>query len=298
MQKMLVLAALAPLIDELAQMAKIQLTKFAPNCSIRIHHLRNRAPIFDWHAHDCFELLMLIGGSGNRYIGNDVSESSNDELILIPPFTPHTWDSTYNAKHVVIILFSQELLNINVPEMHSLKCWLNDMHHSTSLTLENNIHHNCYIEPLIKIKSNSPFERVTTLLAVLNSFLNDTQHHKETFMYHHQKNVTKLINLLEDKNEKSLPSCAKSLNMSESTLKRLIKNELNTTFTDMYRQVRLKKAQKLLACTQMSINIIAEQSGFNSIRAFNDAFKLSLKMTPLQFRKKYKWRRFNPVVFS
>lgn len=294
---MLVSAVLARLLEELAQMAKIQLTKFAPNSSIRVHHLRDRAPIFDWHAHDCFELLMLIGGSGNRYIGDDVSKSSKDELILIPPFMPHTWDSTYDAKHVVIILFSQELLNLNIPEMFSLKYWLNDIHNGVSLTLEKSIHYDCYIEPLIKLKKTSSFERVTTLLSVLNKFFNDTQLYEEVFMYHPHRNVTKLIDFLEGQNEKSLSSCAKALNMSESTLKRWIKNELNTTFTDLYRQVRLKKAQNLLACSQIPIPIIAEQSGFNSIRSFNDAFKISLKMTPIQFRNKYKWRKSNTVTF-
>ncbi|MCG7498313.1 AraC family transcriptional regulator [Vibrio sp. Of7-15] len=272
-------------------MSKVQLIRFSPNHSVRVHHLQNRPPIFDWHAHDCYELIMLIGSSGTRFIGNDVSESKTNELILIPPLVSHTWDTESQAEDVVVVLFSHEFLNSSVPEFSQLFDWLRGLRQNVSLNLEHNLHEHAYINPLRKLKDSPPLERVIILLSLLSQLQSDCRENSAIIDHAPQSKISKLMAYLEGNNEKSLTHCAETMNMSTSTLKRWLKKDVNTTFTELYRHTRLKKAQNLLACTQVTIPIVAEQSGFSSVRAFNEAFKATFNTTPVKYRAQYKWRK-------
>ncbi len=287
---MLELAVVGQLLDVLAQLKKINITHFSPQCSVRVHQLNNHPDIFDGHAYDCYELIMLVGGKGNRCIGDVISISVNKELILIPPFVSHVWDTNSTAEYAIVVLFSSDFMDSNIPEQAELMTWLSTLRQGVSLSLADPQHDQIYIEPLTKIKKSLPFERVLILLSVIHQFFCDCQLDADDRIVQPQAKLAHLTEFLQGEENKSLTSCAEALNMSDSTLKRWLKNDFDTTFTELYCQLRLKEAQKLLVRTGIPVNVVAEQSGFNSVRAFNEAFKKHLQVTPVVYRSQYKWR--------
>lgn len=87
---------------------------------------------------------------------------------------------------------------------------------------------------------------------------------------------------MQDLNEDAF---AESFGVSARHLRRLFQEELGKTPKQIFDELRLKQAQKLLLETKEPITEIALSSGYASLRRFNDAFKAHFQTSPSQFRK-------------
>lgn len=83
----------------------------------------------------------------------------------------------------------------------------------------------------------------------------------------------------------TLESMAGILQASPVYLSRLFKQELGESFGTYLTQIRIRKAAQLLHSTDMSINEVAERSGYETQHYFSTAFKKQTGVSPLQFRK-------------
>lgn len=271
-------------------MANIKLTRFSPNRSIRVHHLKNSSPMFEFHAHDSYELIMLTNCNGMRYIGDSVSRTEENELILIPPYVRHTWDCESKAQDIVVVLFGNELLDTAIPEFQPVIHWLKAINQVVTLTLDTKCKESLYKTPMLEMKQSNSVEQVTKVVSILDSLRTSCDKNEPHITAIQQAWLPRLIEYISADEIRSFTDCASKFNMSESSLKRLLKKELDTNFTELYRHIRIKKAQRLLARTSIPISIIAEQSNFNSVRSFNEAFKAYSSVTPKQFRIEHQWR--------
>jgi len=271
-------------------MANIKLTRFSPNRSIRVHHLKNSSPMFEFHAHDSYELIMLTNCNGKRYIGDSVSRTEESELLLIPPYVRHTWDCESKAQDIVVVLFGNELLDTAIPELQPAMHWLKAINQVVTLTLDTKCKETLYKAPMLEMKRANSVEQVTKVISILDSLRTSCDKNESYITATPQVWLPRLIEYISADEIRSFTDCVSKLNMSESSLKRLLKKELDTNFTELYRHIRIKKAQRLLARTSTPISIIAEQSNFNSVRSFNEAFKVYSSLTPKQFRIEHQWR--------
>lgn len=89
-------------------------------------------------------------------------------------------------------------------------------------------------------------------------------------------------------NKISLQDIAKKEFLSAQYLSNEIKYALGISFQDFVNLTRAEESVKLLLDTDMSISEISEEVGFSHTRYYNKHFKRHYKMTPLQYRKKYK----------
>ena len=74
-------------------------------------------------------------------------------------------------------------------------------------------------------------------------------------------------------------------NYSQTHLARMMKKYYNTTPKHYINELRLQKAYDCIILTQKSIEIIAEELGFNSYSHFNKIFKTRFYITPGALRK-------------
>ncbi len=84
--------------------------------------------------------------------------------------------------------------------------------------------------------------------------------------------------------EHSAASLSKQLAMSESTLRRKLKNE-GTSIQHIKDQVKLGHGLHLILSTQQPINLIAEKCGYYSQSRFTERFKERFGTTPTELRK-------------
>lgn len=85
--------------------------------------------------------------------------------------------------------------------------------------------------------------------------------------------------------ELTLEQIAEEIPASPVYLSRMIKQELNTTFSSLVTQMRIQKALQLLTSTDKSILEIAEQCGYDTQHYFSTAFKKVMGVSPNQYRK-------------
>lgn len=80
---------------------------------------------------------------------------------------------------------------------------------------------------------------------------------------------------------------ASTVAMSSRTLARRFSDELGMTWRQALRRLRMNKAIEALADPQRGITEVAFSVGYNSLSAFNTAFRDFTGMTPTQFRSSF-----------
>ncbi len=83
----------------------------------------------------------------------------------------------------------------------------------------------------------------------------------------------------------SLKDIATKFGYDYNYMSRHFKNMFNISFTNFVNLYRLETAIELLETTNASIVEIALNSGFQSVRSFNDFFRRNLNTTPSKYRK-------------
>lgn len=85
----------------------------------------------------------------------------------------------------------------------------------------------------------------------------------------------------------SLASVAEALGIHPNYLGKLFKTSINLNFIDYSRSYRVQQSRELLE-RELSVNAVAEQTGFSSPQSFIRVFKASVGCTPGQYRKQNK----------
>lgn len=83
----------------------------------------------------------------------------------------------------------------------------------------------------------------------------------------------------------SLETVANSLHVSSVYLSRMIKQDLGISFVNLLTKTRMKKAIQLLNSTNLTINEISEQVGYDTQHYFSTSFKKVMGVSPNQYRK-------------
>ncbi len=78
-----------------------------------------------------------------------------------------------------------------------------------------------------------------------------------------------------------------TFHFQEDYFNRLIKKKTGLTYSAYVQQIRLSNAEKLLSTSKMSINEIAEASGYHNKGYFYKIFQKKYGMTPSEYRKKH-----------
>lgn len=102
------------------------------------------------------------------------------------------------------------------------------------------------------------------------------------------KNIERLIEYINQHlhEDISLQDLADECQISPSYVSRLFKEKLNIGFVEYLNTLRVDRARKLLEDTQMNVEQIGYQVGFNHVRSFIRTFKQYVGTTPGQYRKK------------
>ena len=75
--------------------------------------------------------------------------------------------------------------------------------------------------------------------------------------------------------------------MREARLKEAYKDIIGRTIYERLREARLQKARELLLATDLQVQLMYAEVGYESITGFIDAFRERFLLSPLQYRKKY-----------
>ena len=98
--------------------------------------------------------------------------------------------------------------------------------------------------------------------------------------------VSSLING-EFKNNITLRSVAKALNLSVRQTNRVIQECYGMPFSELVLENKMRYAAKLLKDTALPVTEIARETGYSSVKGFYHSFKKRFRVLPVEYRKQY-----------
>ena len=262
------------------------------------------APHFDphWHFHQEYQLVIVLEGTGTRFIGDDISHFEAGDMVLTGSNLPHLWrnDEGYFqnlglSTRCIVIYFSIDFMEgafLCKDEMNNIRMLLERSHRGLEIEGETR---NTVKKIMLNMLAQKGFDGVLSLLQILNilsskplRFINK-EGYLNTITDSDSKRMRAIHSYILDnfKEDIRLEEVAARANLSPTSFSRYFKSHTNKTFTNFVAELRIGTACKLLQSNDMSILGIAHECGYKTISNFNKKFKELMNDNPLRYRKKY-----------
>lgn len=259
---------------------------------------------FPWHFHSEYELVYVIKSFGKRFVGDDVDDFSDGDLVLLGPNLPHFWkndeafhrnDPAFKVNALVIHFpadfFRQQL--DEYPEFQGISKLLQKAArglHFPKSTAQN------LDKELRRLLKSDGFDRTMGFLSVLNKLAKSSGYRQlasESFQPdlsnwtgNRMDKVMHLINTNYRQNLK-LDDIAGAIGMNRSAFCRYFKEKTGKSVIQFINDMRIGYACKLLTENRMNVSEIGFESGFNNLANFNRSFRKNTGLTPLAYRQQF-----------
>ena len=101
-----------------------------------------------------------------------------------------------------------------------------------------------------------------------------------------EERIVDIISFIQnDYQNVTLESLSEAFHLSKPYLSRYIREKTGTTFQEVVKEERMKKARSMLRHTNHTVETIAAEVGYENVEHFNRLFKKSYGITPVQYRK-------------
>ena len=247
--------------------------------------VRNRTLSSIYHSHDFYEVVYFLQGEATHLLNEKSYCCTANLMVLLRPNDRHCFTNQSDD----VVLFS---LSVRREEFEAIA----------------DIYGKDFFNQIIR--SDNPFfcEHCSLLNYSLFDYENMSANMKEydckfllSYILHYCIKHNELksaipsslsfaineIKKIENLHE-GIESMVRLSNYSQTHLARMMKKYFNTTPKHYINELRLQKAYDCIILTQKSLELIAEELGFNSYSHFNKIFKERFSVTPASLRKKKK----------
>lgn len=277
---------------------KLQFEKIEPEAgsSFRvIHNTEAESCRVYWHYHPEYEIVYIPFGNGQRRIGMNVSCYEAGELVFIGPNLPHlnfSYGQSGQYEEIVVQMrddFMGESF-LQKPELGAVHRLFERAH--TGLTFGPETKR--VVGPwLVKLPRQTPFERLLTLLQVLQHLSNapDVQPlHADGVRFDlnpkEQERINRICQYVEQHYTEpiDIQSVADLASLTIPAFSRYFKRMTHLTFTDFVNEYRVNQARRLLHSAR-TVADVGFAVGFNNLSHFNKTFRAITGQTPSGYRK-------------
>lgn len=255
-----------------------------------------------WHYHPELELHYIIKGEGVRFIGDNISNFSAGEFILLGGNLPHTWhcNEEYLQKsgqvEAVVLHFMPNCMGddfLLLPEAHLLQR-LYEKAKKGLLIL--NKTRDKLAELILQATKAENLDRVIALLSIL-SILSETKDYqtitKAHAFYQSDEHETERLNVVYNYTLANysklitLDEIASISNLTKTSFCRYFKLMTKKTYYDFLTEVRIRQACRLFIEDKLTVDQIADRCGFYNIPNFYRQFKKVIGVTPMAYKNRY-----------
>ncbi|MCF2489652.1 AraC family transcriptional regulator [Dyadobacter sp. CY347] len=275
----------------------------ASRTSFSIRHDKDSGFGTVWHYHPELELHYLIKGTGVRFIGDNISNFSDGELILLGENLPHTWrveeGASNTAVEVIIVHFLPNCLGselLQLPEAYQIP----KLYEKARRGLLINGKAKEGIIPLMKAAVNAQnLDRLIALLSILKILAEasdlETIASAHAFYKSNDSETLRLnkiyaYTLSNYRNDISLQDVASIANLGITSFCRYFKLMTKKTYNDFLVEIRISQACRFLIEDKLATEVICFECGFNNVSNFYRHFKKVTDMTPLEYKRKYLYK--------
>lgn len=230
---------------------------------------------FDFHSHEVIQLTYIIGGTTYLITEDKSYLIPARYFVWIPANLRHKFIHTRKRAISVYNIYSPIIQqDINKPFVSTI-----GIYQAPNLLIEIlKVTTNKIIEP-----QNNEFTFLQSFFQLLPDFID--KDFSFSLPISNQKSLNTILDfILENLSEAlSLNSVAKNFNISERTLSRLFKDQLQLSFLKYVKLARTIKSIELLMEGNLNITEIAFEVGYKSISAFSNAFVEMTNKRPSEF---------------
>lgn len=232
---------------------------------------------WDFHFHKNFELVYVHSGSVDCTVNGKTYTLTSGDFGLCLSYEVHSYTPKNNALYWVCV-FSQEYVKTFAKLVRNRQ--------------GNTFKFRCSEEILQYLKAFLINEEKPSLLtiksclyAICAEYLNNVQLIEQDTK--RQQLMVSIAEYVETNHTKkvSLRDISEHLGYDYHYISRCFGKIFNMSFTDFINLYRLETALNLLIETNKSITEIALESGFQSVRSFNNCFKKHYRINPSQYKK-------------
>ena len=264
---------------------------------------------FPIHIHNECEINYIENAKGaQRVVGDSVEEIDDFELVLITePRLEHAWfthNCTSNSIHEITIQFPSNLLDPSLlikNQFRSIDNMLRLAKRGVSFSRSDILDIRPLIMDLVHDQEES-FNSMAKFLQLLNAISNapsakilSSSSFANVSVKFDSRRVAKIMMYLNEhyQSQIKLEDLSPIVNMSVSSISKLIKLHTGKNFIDSLNDIRLGRAiRAMLDNPTQPISEIAFRSGFNNLSNFNRTFRVKKGCTPRKFREHYAKRKF------
>lgn len=273
----------------------------APTQSFAVKHLRGSDCNIPYHVHDAHELILIRSGSGSFYVGNTIRQFHAGDVCLLAPGVPHWFKCERSLERdaeedeFIVLQFCRSFLGetyFDLPEHGKLK----RLFTTEGLALSfRGMTRDSLAEFLLSMPHAIAQGRlllVLRLLALLGENPDFIPLHytiSTDIGLQGRKPLERIQAYVTDRmhNRICLEEVASLVNMSVPTFCRYFKQWTGKTLTDFVQEMRIEYACELMKDTNLPIQNVCKDSGFQSMAHFIRLFKRLKGMTPQKFRKMF-----------
>lgn len=258
-----------------------------------------------WHYHPELELHYVIKGEGVRFIGDNISNFTAGEMILLGENLPHTWrckdeylqnNPDLNVE-AMVIQFLPDCLGkylLNLPEAYLIPKLFEKA--KSGMVINGKAK-----QKIAQLMSSSieatNLDRIIILLTILKTLAETDEYSsivtgKNTF-YQSNESETQRINkictytMTNYKKDITLEEIASLSNLSITSFCRYFKLMTKKTYYDFLIEIRISHACRFLIENKLPTEMICFDCGFNNVSNFYRHFKKVTGLTPLDYKRKY-----------
>ncbi|AMO21270.1 AraC family transcriptional regulator [Flavobacterium columnare] len=252
------------------------------------------------HQHEEIQISYIEKGEGTIIVGDTISEYNAGDIIVFGSNLPHVFKSEINKEEELSLVHSiffddtviKESLQV-LPESTQILNFFEDTRNGYKVLSKKEKIYSIILD-LSTAKDTTKFIK---FLQLLNKLTVSKKKSLSSFRYNKDitdsegKRMQVVYEFVMNNFDKkiSLEEIANIANMTKNAFCRYFKVRTNKTFFQFLIELRIEKASRILTSNhEISIVEIAELTGFNNISNFNRKFKEIKKISPMNYRKRFK----------
>lgn len=275
-----------------------------PGTSFYIGVFQDHIEKSTWHYHLEYEFSFITEGTGKRIVGDATEHFSPGDMTFIGPRLPHVWipSGEYGALHTgrtlesVYLLFNQDIFPpalLSLPEFSNVRKAMRYAERGLKL-LGDALNRTSAI--MLQLPYLGNFQRLIRFYEIMDIIGASTDHQyllSEGYKKKQFNSANARINMIHEymmgnyHEQITLEDIAKHVHMAPGSVSRMFSKETGMTVFEYLNLIKVELSIQLLLHTDISIESICYDSGFNNLSHFNRQFKTVTGRTPGVYRKEH-----------
>lgn len=271
--------------------------------SFLVRRFNEKAFSAPYHYHPELELTLILEGEGKRYVGNNMSPFGAGDLVLLGSNLPHCWKLEDGIKHKKPA--SSAVLQFR-PDCFGEGFFRRNETRSIGRLLQKSgsgiqFYGATAAEAATRLqnmeKENHPFKKMIAFFEILQLLAESNEliwlnKKGETLLhsFDDQSRINNVMAYIVDhfRQQITLENAASIAGMTPTAFCKYFKRATRKTFIETVTEFRINYSMQQLVHTDQPVSHICFESGFGDVSYFYKTFREKKKMSPLQYRKKFR----------